>query len=80
MPRILNTQRLANAMVAEGLLPESCSNVEILIPAAGPMVLRFERFVGVDELERLARAMTAAAATEGEADRSVNRDAEPGRG
>ena len=78
MRRILNSHRLAKELEAEGLLPPGCSDVRVLIPANGPMVLHFERFVEVAELETLARAMARAAEAERAADTEwVGRTAKP---
>lgn len=64
MRNILNSHRLAKELEAEGLIPPGCSDVKLLIPASGVMVLHFERFVEVKELGQLARAMTRAAEAE----------------
>jgi hypothetical protein len=52
--------RISTAMVKrlhdEGFLPSECRSVELTIPPAGPMVLRFEVFMTDERLKQLGGA------------------------
>ena len=45
-------------LLARGLLPDHCKSVELHIPPASAMVLRFEVFVADEHLEALGEAFT----------------------
>jgi hypothetical protein len=40
-------------LAEQGLVPANCSRLELVIPVAGPMVLRYEVFVAAEHLEKL---------------------------
>lgn len=48
-------------MAEQGLVPSNCSQVEILIPAHGPMVLRYEVWVNAEQLQKLSVVFQAMA-------------------
>lgn len=49
-------------MVDAGIVPVGCTSVELLIPAQGPMALRYQVHVTPELLERIGVVFTAAAA------------------
>lgn len=51
---------LGNALKEEGLLPENCRFVELLVPPDGLPTLRFTVLVMDEDLPKLARAMMRA--------------------
>lgn len=53
---------LAKRLMAQGLIPPHCAQVELLIPASGAMVLRYEVWVTDAHLEMLGSAFTEMAA------------------
>lgn len=49
-------------MVDLGIVPVGCTSVELLIPAHGPMALRYQVHVTAELLERIGVVFSAAAA------------------
>ena len=58
---IVSGNKLGMALEAEGLLPPKCSLVEVRIPASGPAQIIYTVNVQVEDLPKLARAMSSAA-------------------
>lgn len=55
---ITATREIEDALVAEGLVPEKCSQVDLLMPADGIVSLRYTVFVEGEAWARLARAFS----------------------
>lgn len=55
--RIVSSHRLAEALMARGLLPEKCRLIDIVIAADGALVIRYEQFMTGERLAAYADAM-----------------------
>jgi hypothetical protein len=51
---------LVDALIKEGLVPEECGDIEILMPINGAIVLSYRVFVRDVDLIKLSRAFAAA--------------------
>jgi hypothetical protein len=58
--------RLEQALVAEGLVPADCMNVQILLSPTSLPIIRYEIAVHSEQMEKLARAFAAACQPERE--------------
>jgi hypothetical protein len=56
---ILTGREFGDALAREGLIPPECHNAELLVPAKGLMVLRFEKFVRQEDLAKVGRAIAS---------------------
>ena len=61
MASIINTTRLSKHLAARGLVPANCRLVEVSITPSGPLVIRYEVFVGLEQMQLFAEACVAAA-------------------
>lgn len=61
MPKIVGSSVLATALIEEGLVPEGCRDIELLLPVSGAVILSYRVLVHVNDLDRLSRAFAKAA-------------------
>jgi hypothetical protein len=57
-------RRLGALLIEEGLCPPNCSVLELHVPAAGAIVIRYEVYVDTVDLPKIARALTRLAEPE----------------
>jgi hypothetical protein len=48
---------VGKALMDEGLCPANARSVELIVPAEGPVVLRYELYVASEDFAKLARAI-----------------------
>jgi hypothetical protein len=60
MAEAFHSRALSQALVEEGLVPKECRDIEILLPVGGAVMLRYEVYVEIVDLEHLARAFKRA--------------------
>lgn len=61
MQTIVDTFRLGALLAKEGLLPKECANIEILLPVADVMQIRYTVNVLAEDLPKIARAIAGLA-------------------
>ena len=59
MKQLVTNRRIAAELHNAGLLPPSCRLVELSIGVTGALVIRYERFVDVEEFGKVADALRA---------------------
>jgi hypothetical protein len=57
---------VGKALMDEGLCPANARLVELVVPADGAVVLRYELYVGAEDLAKLARAIARLVTDPGE--------------
>lgn len=57
MKRYIHAKRLIDAMLAEGLVPENCSSVKVVIAPDHALRIRYEVFVSEDDIPKVMRAL-----------------------
>lgn len=58
------SREVTQALVDHGIVPPDCARVELVMPADGAFILRYEVFVTADGLTKLAAAFMAMAEIE----------------
>lgn len=51
-------RQLGELLIDEGICPPNCRVLELVVPASGAIILRYELFVDTADLPKIARALT----------------------
>jgi hypothetical protein len=57
----VNNRYLGEELTARGLVPPGCRLLELIIKPDGALLIRYEKFIGPDELSVFAEALQAVA-------------------
>ncbi len=60
MAQVVRSDRLEDALIAQGLVPKNCRLLEVVMAPQSVPILRFEVFVTNDDLAKLAVAFASA--------------------
>ncbi len=61
MSSLMTNRRIADELMKRDLLPKDGRLIEVSIGVSGATVIRYERFVGAEEVAKVAEALRAAA-------------------